>query len=270
MIGKGKSITHGGAAIDYAIDKDKSSIIDKQFIIGDNGTDIKNEFKIFQELNTRTTNNDISFVLSPEPKDGRELINKDFKEISRSFLKKMKLDQHQSITVKHSDRDHIHLHIIINRISPSGLAYKDSFISKETQKQADNIAIERGLTRASVVKEFNLEMTKAIRSEILHKHKAVAELRPKDFEEYIQLMIANGVEVIPTINKANKLQGFKVKYQNQLFKASEITEKVKIKGKMKEIKPLTLSRMGVSTIHSMHNPKLNIPTKNNRDQSTGI
>lgn len=267
MIGKGKSISHGGAAIDYAIDKDKSSIIDKQFVIGDNGTDIKNEFKIFQELNTGTTNNDISFVLSPEPKNGRELTNKDFREISRSFLKKMKLDQHQSICVKHSDTGHYHLHIIVNRINPLGKAYNDSFISKETQTQADKIAMERGLTRASVVKEYNLEMSKAVRLEILHKHKAVAEQRPMDFEEYKGLMKANGVEVIPTINKANKLQGFRVKYKNQLFKASEITEKVKINGKMKEIKPLTLSKMGVSTIHSKLNPKLNIPTRRDNNQN---
>lgn len=268
MIAKGKSIAHGANAIDYVLDKNKAEIIDKRFIIGENGKEMLNEFKIFQNLNTRTTNNNISFVLSPEPNDGRKLSNEDFKAISEDFLKKMKLDKHQAIIAKHSDKDHTHLHLIVNRIDSNGKAYKDSWISKESQTKADEVAQERGLTRASVVKEFNLEMTRTAKAEILTKHKAVAQHKPKDFNEYKDLMKESGIEVIPTINSKEKLQGFKVKYQNQVFKASEITEKskVKIKGKFKDIKPLTLSQMGVKATFSEINPRIEIPIENKRNQ----
>src|SRR5665811_725797 len=94
MIAKAKSIGHGGRGIDYALKKENAVIIDKRMVVGDNGQEIKNEFRLFQNLNTRTTNNDISFVLSPEPKDGRKLSNDDFKAISEDFLKKMGLDKH--------------------------------------------------------------------------------------------------------------------------------------------------------------------------------
>lgn len=234
MIAKGKSIAHGSNAIDYALDKDRAEIIDKRFVIGENGKEIQNEFKIFQNLNTRATNNNISFVLSPEPNDGRKLSNEDFKAISEDFLKKMKLDKHQAIIAKHSDKDHTHLHLIVNRIDSNGKAYKDSWISKESQTMADKVAQERGLTRASVVKEFNLEMTKDMRKQIFDRHKTVLQHRPRDFQQYKDLMNSSGVKIVPTINKAYRLQGFRIEFQGNSFKASEVN------------KNMSLSKMGAN------------------------
>lgn len=238
MIAKAKSIGHGAKGIDYALKKDNAEVIDKRFVIGENGTEIKNEFKIFQDLNTRTTNNDLSFVLSPEPKDGKKLSNADFRAISDDFLKKMKLDDHQAIVVKHSDKEHAHLHIFVNRIDPNGKAYKDSFISKESQTMADRIAQEKGLTRAKVVQAFNQEMTKDLRAQIFDKHKAVLEHRPRNFQDYKDLMQSSGVKVIPTINKAERLQGFRLEFQGQNFKASEVNRNMslsKMGGNIKQI-----------------------------------
>lgn len=222
MIGKGKSITHGGKGIDYALNKDAAEVIDKRYITGDNGVEIKNEFKIFQQLNNRCKKNDLSFVISPEPKDGKALTNEDFKKISEVFLKKMKLENHQAIVIKHQDKEHTHLHIFANRIDSNGKAYKDNYIGFKSQRIADEVANERGLTRASLVREFNKSMTNDLRQQIFLKHKAVLEHKPKDFESYIDLMKASGVEVNPTINKAGKLQGYRVKFQGQDFKASEV------------------------------------------------
>jgi hypothetical protein len=254
MIAKAKSIAHGAKGIDYALKKEGAEIIDKRFVIGDNGTEIKSEFKIFQDLNTRTTNNDISFVISPEPKDGRKLTNTDFREIGEEFLKRMKLDQNQAIIVKHKDKDHTHLHIFANRIDSNGKAYKDSFISKESQTVADKIAQEKGLTRAKVVQAYNKEMTKDLRAQIFEKHKAILQHRPKDFQAYKDLMKSSGVEVVPTINKAEKLQGFRLQFQWQNFKASEVN------------RSMTLAKMGVSKIFSGLNPVLKMTIERSKNQ----
>ncbi|MCG8232256.1 relaxase/mobilization nuclease domain-containing protein [Tenacibaculum finnmarkense genomovar finnmarkense] len=234
MIAKAKSISHGAKSMDYAMDKNLAEIIDKREIVGDNGKEIKQEFKHFQELNSRCVNNDISFVLSPEPKDGKELTNKQFKEISADFLKGMKLDKHQALVVKHNDKNHAHLHIYVNRIDSNGKAYKDNFISKQSQTIADKIAQERGLTRASVVKEFNKEMHKNLKQQIFEKHKAVLQHKPKDFNEYKDLMKASKVDIKPTINKAGKLQGYRVEFQGVSLKATEVH------------RSMSLSKMGVN------------------------
>lgn len=255
MIAKGKSIAHGANAIDYVLDKNKAEIIDKRFVIGENGNEIQNEFKIFQNLNTRTKNNSISFVLSPEPKDGRKLSNEEFKTISEDFLKRMKLDNHQAIIAKHSDKDHTHLHLIVNRIDRNGKAYKDSWISKESQTVADKIAQERGLTRAKVVQAYNQEMSKDLRGQILDKHKAILQHRPRNFQDYKDLMKSSGVDVVPTINKAEKLQGFRLEFEGQSFKASEIH------------RSMTLSKMGVNKTFTGLNPELNIPIERSRNRN---
>ena len=46
--------------------------------------------------------------------------------------------------------------------------------------------------------------------------------RPKTLDSYIKAMQERNVEVIPTINRANKLQGFRFQYQGHNFKASEV------------------------------------------------
>jgi antitoxin component of RelBE/YafQ-DinJ toxin-antitoxin module len=266
MIGKGTSTSGGAEIMGYSLDKDKSEIIDKRHIIGDNAQEIKNEFRVFQNLNHRCKNNDISFVLSPEPKDGRRLTNQEFKEIADDFLKKMGLDKNQAIVLKHVDTKHAHLHIIVNRIDTNGKAYNDSEIGKKSSKVADQVAQDRNLTRSKVVEAYNKAMQKDIKAEILIKHKAVLQHKPKDFQAYKDLMKSSGVKVVPTINKANKLQGFRVEYQGFNFKASEIKESVKINGKLKQISPLTLKNLGVTSekiigLTSNLNPALKVGFK---------
>lgn len=232
MIAKGKSIAHGGQGIDYALKKENAEVIDKRFVIGENGTEIKNEFRMFQDLNTRAINKDLSFVLSPEPRDGKRLSNADFRAISEDFLKKMNLDNHQAITIKHVDKEHTHLHIFANRIDSQGKAFNDSFISKESQTIADKVAIQYKLTRARNVMEFNKHMHKELRVQIYDKHKAVLRHRPRDFKAYSELMQSSGVKVVPTINKQKQLQGFRLEFNGQSFKASEVH------------RTMTLSKMG--------------------------
>ena len=46
--------------------------------------------------------------------------------------------------------------------------------------------------------------------------------RPKTLDSYIKAMKEWNVEVIPSINRANKLRGFRFEYQGHNFKASEV------------------------------------------------
>jgi hypothetical protein len=46
--------------------------------------------------------------------------------------------------------------------------------------------------------------------------------RPRDFDQYIERMKQNGVKVIPSINKAGKLQGFRFEYKGHNLKGSEV------------------------------------------------
>jgi len=224
MIAKSKSIQHGGAAINYALTKDNAEVISKHMIVGETGAEIKQEFKVFQDLNHRTINKDLSFVISPTIKDGTTLTNKEYRELSDSFLKKMNLDQHQSIVIKHNDKAHKHLHIFVNRINQDGKAYTDSFISKKSQDKIQEVAKELQLQNARTLSQERKQNLKHLRLDIYEKHKDVLKERPKDFNAYIEAMQQKGVEIQPTINKQGKLQGHRILYKGENLKASEVNK----------------------------------------------
>jgi hypothetical protein len=224
MIGKGTSIAHTGTSIDYGWNQEKDAeIVFSQHLAGNSPKEITEEFKLIQEENIRCQKNTLSFILSPTQEDGKNLSKEQLGELTQRFIKEMNLKKRQAIGFVHRDKAHIHVHLYVNRIGFDGKAYNDSFIGKRSQLAAENVAKEMGLT---TVKEVQLEKelnSIQVRLEIKNIHQRVMETeRPKTLDSYIKTMKERNVEVIPTINRANKLQGFRFQYHGLNFKASEV------------------------------------------------
>jgi len=225
MIGMGKSIAHTGASMVYGWNKGKDAeVVLSQYVAGDNAKEVTEEFRIAQEMNARCKKNTLSFVLSPTVEDGKKLDNEKLRELTERFLKEMQLKERQAIAFVHRNKEHTHVHLYVNRIDFEGKAYNDSFIGKSSQLAAENVAKEMGLT---TVKEVQMEQqlqSVAIRNEIRRIHERIlANERLKTLDAYIKAMGAQNVEVLPSINKANKLQGFRFVYKGENFKASEVS-----------------------------------------------
>lgn len=226
MIGKGKSITHTAAAVNYAIVKEKGEVLDKHLLTGETAEEIAKEFQQFQELNGRCKNNTFSFVISPSVEDGKTLTNKEYRDIAKEFLEKSGLKDHQAIIVKHQDKEHTHLHIFANRIGIDGKAASDHFVGLESQRIADEIAKDRNLTRAKVVGIENEINNKDIKKEILSRFEnAIKTHRPRNQEQFFDALKANKIDAKLTINKQGEVQGYRVNFEGQSFKASEIGNK---------------------------------------------
>ena len=224
MIGKGKSIAHTGACMEYGWNQEKNAeVVFNQHVVGENPRQITEEFKLIQEENTRCQKNTLSFILSPTQEDGKNLTKQQLGELTQKFIKEMQLKERQAIAFVHRDKAHTHVHLYVNRIGFDGKAYNDSFIGKRSQLAAENVAKEMGLT---TVKEVQLEKElDAIHTRLEIKnihHRVMENERPKTLDSYIKAMQEWNVEVIPSINKANKLQGFRFEYQGHNFKASEV------------------------------------------------
>ena len=224
MIGKGTSISHTGTSIDYGWNQEKDAeIVFSQHLAGNNPHEITEEFKLIQEENTRCQKNTLSFILSPTQEDGSNLSKQQLGELTQKFIKEMQLKERQAIAFVHRDKAHTHVHLYVNRIGFDGKAYNDSFIGKRSQLAAEYVAKEMGLT---TVKEVQLEKelnSIQVRLEIKNIHQRVMETEsPKTLDSYIKAMKERNVEVIPTINRANNLQGFRFQYHGLNFKASEV------------------------------------------------
>ncbi len=224
MIGMGKSIAHTGASMSYGWNKGKDAeVVLCQYVAGDNAQEVTEEFRIAQEMNARCKKNTLSFVLSPTVEDGKKLDNEKLRELTERFLKEMQLKERQAIAFAHRDKEHTHVHLYVNRIGFDGKAYNDGFIGKRSQSAAEKVAKEMGLT---TVREVQLEQqlqSVAIRNEIRRIHeRTMANERLKTLDAYIKAMKAQHVAVVPTINKANRLQGFRFEYKGESFKGSEV------------------------------------------------
>ena len=224
MIGKGKSISHTRASISYGWNQEKEAeIIYKEYLMGENPKEIAQEFKIIQDQNCRCKNNTLSFVLSPTIEDGKQLNKEAFNQLTQRFIKVMKLEERQAIAFVHRDKQHTHVHLYVNRIGFDGKAYNDSFIGKRSQQASEQVAKEMGLTTVREVQQEKIAELKHNRQQIRDIHKRVMqEHRPKNFDQYIHQMKNRGVKVIPSINRQNKLQGFRFEYKGHNLKGSEV------------------------------------------------
>jgi hypothetical protein len=102
-------------------------------------------------------------------------------------------------------------------------AYNDSFIGKRSQLAAESVAKQMGLTTVKEVQQAKYLELQPIRFEIKNIHQNIMENeRPKTLDDYIKAMKAQEIKVIPSINKASKLQGFRFEYKGQNIKASEV------------------------------------------------
>tara|TARA_R110000868_G_scaffold104060_1_gene286156 strand:+ start:59 stop:928 length:870 start_codon:yes stop_codon:yes gene_type:complete len=224
MIGKGKSIAHTKASIAYGWNQEKDAeIVFSQHLAGDTTQQITDEFKLIQEQNVRCQKNTLSFVLSPIQEEGKKLSKNELGELTQKFIREMNLKERQAIAFVHRDKAHTHVHLYVNRIGFDGKAYNDSFIGKRSQVAAESVAKQMGLTTVKEVQQEKNMTLQPIRLEIKNIHQKVMENeRPKNLEDYIKAMKQQNVQVIPSINKANKLQGFRLEYKGYNLKASEV------------------------------------------------
>lgn len=223
MIGKGKSIAHTRASVQYGWDQEKEAeVVYRQHLCGDNPKEIAKEFQTVQQTNVRCQKNTLSFVLSPTVEDGKKLKPKQLEELTHKFVKQMKLQQHQAMAFVHRDKKHLHIHLYVNRIGFDGKAYNDSYIGKQSQLAAEKVAKEMHLTTAREVQQEKQQSLLYVRGIIKRNHERTLQHRPKSIDDYIKLMQKQDVKVIPVINRSNQLQGFRFEHGGHNLKGSGV------------------------------------------------
>ena len=237
MIGKGKSISHTRASMGYGWNQEKNAeVVYRQHLVGDNPKEVTEEFQRIQEMNHVCERNTLSFVLSPTINDGQRLKKRELERIAKAFMEKMKLGERQAIAFVHRDKEHTHIHLYVNRINFKGVAYNDSFIGKRSQKAAEKVAETMQLTTVRQVqmeREFN---TLELRNEIKRRHElTLLYQKPENYQQYMEGMKANGIEVKPSINRQGQLQGFRFEFQGHSFKGSEINRNMSMAGIGREL-----------------------------------
>ncbi|ELV7525740.1 relaxase/mobilization nuclease domain-containing protein [Flavobacterium psychrophilum] len=236
MVGLAKACSGGGALGNYICDERKGYELDRNNLCGETPKEMIEEMKMIQDLNKRATNKTFSLVLSPDIKDGKNLSDEQLKAMTQEYLTKLGIDpeKQQYVAFVHTEKEHKHIHIIANRVEPSGKLISDHHIGKQAQFIAHCIAKERGLisARDKMYQNINKQNShlKEIKTEIFKKHQTVLKNNPGTFSKYKDEMKKLGLEVKPTINKQGEIQGFRIidtETKND-FKASEINRSMSV------------------------------------------
>ncbi|WP_405607045.1 relaxase/mobilization nuclease domain-containing protein [Polaribacter sp. Asnod1-A03] len=236
MISKAKSCTGGTALFNYVVNENKGYELLRNNISGITPKEMYSDFSILQQQNLRCKNNTISIVLSPTINDSIKMTNEQLKALTKDFLKEMDLDPktNQFIAFVHTEKEHKHVHIILNRVKQDGTLIKDSFISKEAQFVAHEMALKHGFTSAKELKKVKEQerklFYKEVRNLIKKSHYLVLKEKPKSLKIYQNKMLEHGIKVNPTINKQGNIQGFRFLHEatGADLKASEVDRNLKL------------------------------------------
>jgi hypothetical protein len=221
MIGKGKAVSYTFNSLNYAQTKENAKEIDRQLLAGETPNELTNEFLIFQKLNNRADKKMFSFVLSPTDEDSSKMTKREWKEITREFLKKMELKDRQYIAYKHNDNGHNHLHIYVNRINEKGEAASDKFISNRASRVAEQIARERNMKLAADVRREQQRKTENKYRHVYEAHQKVKK-DCHSLSGYIERMTKHGYKPYFKFSNADDVVGVKFDVNGELVKGSAI------------------------------------------------
>lgn len=266
MISKAKSCPGGTALFKYVVDNEKGYELLRNGLSGITPKELYSDMSILQQQNLRCINNTISIVLSPTIIDSSRMSDTQLKELTEEFFKEMNLDTgtNQFIAFVHTEKDHKHVHILLNRVNLDGSLIKDNFISKKAQAAAHKVAIENGWVSAKVLKESKereiKNINKEIRSMMKKAHYLVIKSRPKNLKVYQKEMAKFGIQVIPTINKQGNIQGYRFKHEasGTNLKASEVDRNLKLNKLFSTSDSKTLKQREKESIISNHSLNLSV------------
>ncbi|MCQ2058643.1 MAG: relaxase/mobilization nuclease domain-containing protein [Bacteroidaceae bacterium] len=190
MYGK---ILHGsgfGGLIDYANDPRKNAtlVAASDGINLTNNRSITDSFLMNASLSSRTKKPVAHFVLAFSPKDAALLDDRKLERIIREYLRRMGYDDNQFVAFRHFDKEHPHVHIIVNRVNNQGRCTSDSHEKDRNVKVCKDLTKEFGLHMArgkDEVKEKRLRTMDAVRYQMMHCVRESLQVADnwKDFQE---------------------------------------------------------------------------------------
>lgn len=190
MIGK---ILHGtsfAGLVNYANDPRKRANI----VTASDGVNLTNNQSIIDSLimtaglSHRTKKPVIHIVLAFPPHDLDKLSDVKLEIIVREYLKRMGYNDNQFVVFRHHDKNHPHVHIIVNRVNNQGLCTSDSHERDKNVKICRELTNEYGLYMPKgkeSVKERHLRTMDSIRYQMMHAIRESLQISDnwKDFQE---------------------------------------------------------------------------------------
>lgn len=144
MIGKPISGKSFGGCVRYIVDKQKAKILSAEGVRMQNATSITQDFNLQRKMRPGLGKAVGHLVLSWSKEDLPKLNDQVMAERAKEYMEKMEICNTQYVVVRHSDREHPHIHIIYNRVDNNGNTISDKNNYQRNIKTCKEMTLKHG------------------------------------------------------------------------------------------------------------------------------
>lgn len=187
--------------------------------------------------------------LSPSIEDGQRLSFDDWLLIAQKYLNGMGLEKHQCIAFLHKDKEHYHMHLVINRINTTNYKvwYSKENDLKLSHRVGHQIANELGLQSAKEVMNTNRSKSnKKIQKPIGAKQKMAFDLKLVAFlsvDQYLTELTNHGFHVKKYFDPHGNVRGYGVEKYGTFLNASKIGKQFTLRELIRNNESVNLIRV---------------------------
>jgi hypothetical protein len=166
--------------------------------------------------------------------------NEALQEIAGQYLQRLGIVNTQYSIVKHTDRSHLHLHVVANMVDNNGKVIKDNYIGLRGKKVAQQLTQEYKLIPA-IKKDLaltNLENMNEHEVARYNIYMAIAENLSKcnTIEDLVNRLQQQGIDTqFKYKGQTKEIQGVSFKTGNFSFKGSQVDRKFSFAGLQKAL-----------------------------------
>jgi hypothetical protein len=196
------------------------------------------DFMIQQQMRPSKQKACLHAILSFYP--GENPSDETLKEITLKYLSGLGVVNTQFAVIKHTDKAHLHLHIVANMVNNDGKAIADSWIGLRGKKLAQQLTEEYQLIPA-LKKNLDLTHLEALNQSEADKYtiyQAIAENLPlcRTMEELEKSLLKRGIETqYKYKGQTAEKQGISFKLGDYCFKGSQVDRKFSLAGLQKTL-----------------------------------
>ena len=227
MIAKIIKGTNFGGVVNYMLNKreGEAKILQANGVRCSSSSDIAHDFNLQASMRPNVQKPVCHTILSFSASDAERLADEMMVKIANEYLAKMGYGDMQSLIVRHSDRQHPHLHICINRIGNDGKTISDRNEKYRSTKICRELTERYGLTLGKGKKAVNRHRLRGedkLRYEIFDGIKAVLP-KSNNWKDFVTDLNKQGIATrFKTKGNTDVVQGIIFEKDGCSFSGSKI------------------------------------------------
>lgn len=209
----------------YIVNKPGAEVLACEGVRGHDYKVMSDDFILQQQLRPQKEKACFHCSLSFYP--GEKLSDEQMVKIAMEYLMKMKIVDTQYAITKHTDRKHVHLHVVANMVDNTGKAISDSYLGLRGKKIAQRLTQLHKLVPA-LKKNLELSNYETLHMSEANKYKvyeAILHALPqcKTLDELEKKLKPQGIEVqYKYKGQTEEKQGVSFKLGDYSFKGSQV------------------------------------------------